>query len=177
MNYYNIKNQSGDGIGDFFGKLVDKTQKFPGERHVPLWTPKGFKVANYAGPGTQIVKRLDSNDSNIRNPLNETDKTAQAHDIRYTLAETPADIRNADLLMINKLKKIEKNKEDYAINIKATKNAMKSKVAFEKLTGKKALFGGLDAKSKKENALSVQDEKKLRKQLSSLELQGFGLRQ
>lgn len=176
MNYYSIR-QSGNGIGDFLGKFVDKTQKFPGERHVPLYTKKGFKLANYAGPGTEIIKRLESNDSNIRNPLNPTDKTAQAHDIRYTLAKTPADIRNADLIMINKLKDIEKNKEDYAINISATKNAMKSKVLFEKISGKKALFGNLDAKSKKENALSVEDEKKLRTKLTSLELQGFGLRQ
>ena len=176
MNYYNTK-QNGDGISDFVGKLLDKTQKFAGERHVPLYTKKGFKLARYAGPGTEIIKRLDSKDSNIREPLNPTDKTAQAHDIRYTLAKTPADIRNADLIMINKLKDIEKNKEDYAINISSAKNAMKSKVIFENVSGKKALFGNLDAKSKKENALSVEDEKKLQTKLSSLELQGFGLRQ
>ena len=65
-------------------------------------------VANYMGPGTEVVKRLKRGDPG-RTPA---DMVAKRHDIDYTLASGSRDeasqlkqIRTADNRMINSLKK------------------------------------------------------------------------
>ena len=49
--YFENEIMEGQGlIGDLFGKVIDKTQRFSGERHTPLMTSKGPKIATYTGP-------------------------------------------------------------------------------------------------------------------------------
>ncbi len=73
--------------------------KYKGERHGYLWTGKGISRANYCGPGTNLKKRLADGDA----PVNRTDKICQRHDIAYSNAKTPHDIRVADVQMLHAL--------------------------------------------------------------------------
>ena len=57
------------------------TGKYPGEFHIP-----GY---NFAGPGTHLDKRLDSNDNPKSDsiPINGIDSAAYKHDIAYRDAD------------------------------------------------------------------------------------------
>lgn len=164
----------GNGIfSDVFEKVT--RQKFKGEKHIPLYTENGFKVANFAGPSTAIEKRLKSNDPKISQPVTLTDKTAMAHDIRYSLAENFDDVRFADNKMISKLQEIERDGLDYKVNTKVAKGAIKLKTLFEDITKIKGTFSGLSKDGKKQQQLN-EDEKRLYKNaLLKLEQDGFGL--
>jgi len=94
---------------------------FKGERHAILRLPNGkMGIANYVGPGTNIIQRLIRNDP----PRSYVDKIAQKHDIEYSLSTFEPntqmqlrDIRLADEEMIRKLQKA-KNKDNlYNISI------------------------------------------------------------
>ena len=168
---YNI--MKGQGI---IGNLLDRTQKFPGERHVPLITDKGIRLANWAGPGTNIDARLNGS-VNIREPITAVDKSAMAHDLRYTLAKNTNDIRFADNKMISKLNDIERDKQDYRLNIIAVKNAMRSKRFFENITNQKGeLFSNIKKGETIDGKVSPENELKYNRELRKLEMSGFGLR-
>ena len=85
---------------------------FAGERHAILQLPNGkYGVANYMGPGTQVIKRLKRGDP----PRTPSDKTAMRHDIDYALAAGSKDkatqnkmIRTADRRMVSNLNRISK---------------------------------------------------------------------
>ena len=64
----------GEGLYDRLVNLFGdkKNDLFPGEKHVPLYTNKGFKIGQFIGPGTQIVKRLRRGDKG----LTDSDRTA-----------------------------------------------------------------------------------------------------
>jgi hypothetical protein len=83
--------QLGEG---FFSNMIDKakdqakelTQRkypgYPGELHAPLILESGkIGIANYAGAGTHVVKRLIRGDP----PRTLVDKVAKRHDIDYIL--------------------------------------------------------------------------------------------
>ncbi len=56
---------------------------FGGENHGVLWVPgKGFERANYMGPGTNIMARLERKDKG----KTAIDEISRLHDIDYTLA-------------------------------------------------------------------------------------------
>ena len=56
---------------------------YPGEHHAILELPNGKNgIANYMGPGTQVVKRLIREDQG----RTESDNVAKRHDIDYELA-------------------------------------------------------------------------------------------
>jgi len=163
----------GQGI---IGDLLDKTQKFKGERHVPLISQKGIRLANWAGPGTAIDTRLNGS-SDIKEPISAVDASAMAHDLRYTLAKNTNDIRFADNKMISKLNDIERDKQDYRLNIIAVKNAMKSKRFFENITNQKGeLFSNIKKGETVDNKISPENELKYNRELRKLEMNGFGLR-
>lgn len=69
---------SHSGYADVSGRPL-----FPGERQMPLQLPNGrMGIANYAGPGTQVIKRLQHGDP-ARMPV---DKIAEPHDVDFTLS-------------------------------------------------------------------------------------------
>jgi len=164
----------GQGI---IGDLIDKTQKFPGERHIPLISDKGkIRLANWAGPNTAIDIRLNGS-PDIKEPISAVDRSAMAHDLRYTLAKNTNDIRFADNKMISKLNDIERDKQDYRLNIIAVKNAMKSKRFFENVTNKQGeLFSNIKKGETIDGKLSPEKELKYNRELRKLEMNGFGLR-
>lgn len=120
--------QGGAGILDYARRAVGAlkgVQKYPGERHVPLILPGGkVAIANYAGPGTHLLERIKAGDP----PLTEVDRISQAHDIRYSLARSAADVRAADLKMLDELSRARDNK----LNIAAARTGIAAKVRLEK---------------------------------------------
>tara|TARA_R110000787_G_scaffold105035_1_gene212437 strand:+ start:927 stop:2033 length:1107 start_codon:yes stop_codon:yes gene_type:complete len=98
------------------------TKSYPGERHAPLKLKNGrMGIANFVGPGTQILKRIRRGDSG-RTPV---DEVAKMHDIQYSLAQTSKNkteqiqkVRKADIRMLNSLDKITRAKSDAPINVK-----------------------------------------------------------
>jgi len=151
-------------------KSFKGSQKHEGEFHAPQYTKDGWKYGSYIGPGTQILTRL--RDFNNNQPISFTDHASMAHDIRYSLAKSNEDIRNADNRMISTLDRGIKEKKDYRINLEMGKKGIQSKTLFEDVSGKKGLFGNVG----KDKKFSRRDEQLLRAHLANLELQGFGLK-
>lgn len=154
-------------------------QRFSGEKHIPLITrdflkvPTQVQIANYAGPGTNLKRRLEEGFK----PLTQGDKSAQAHDIRYTLAKTPKDVRDADNKLIEATKKIDRgqikdNETKYhnKANTFAIRNAMRLKKFGEDV--------GVIDKNTFTNVLSEdltpEYKKKLEDKLHDLEKLGYG---
>lgn len=143
----------GDGFGDTVKNIFDKgvsavkniipdsddtaRPSFPGENHMVLKLPNGKNgIANFMGPGTQIVKRLKRGDPG-RTP---SDTVAMMHDINYSIAQDAPDrdeqfkqVRKADKRMIKTLKKISKGKfgGDDTRNIQAGLRGIQSKIIGE----------------------------------------------
>ena len=94
---------------------------FKGERHTILKLPNGkMGIANYAGPGTHIIERLQRGDP----PRTYTDKVSRIHDIKYALStyentqkEQLRDIRLADDEMVKSLYKAREKNKDNLYNI------------------------------------------------------------
>ena len=166
-NDNDIEMVGGNIIGNIYSKISG--QRFPDERHTPLYTDKdGFKLGEYAGPNTHVKYRL----INSISPINYVDKSAQAHDIRYLLSENIDDVRYADNKMIQSLEKGEKNKLDYAVNLKAVKLIMKSKRGLEDYgVWDKGSFSSMEGKK-----LNEEDRNLFRNKLNQLEIEGFGLK-
>jgi len=149
--------------------LFSGIQKFDGEKHSPLYTKDGFKIANYMGPGTDLSKRL--NDFNNNRPLTFSDKVSLAHDIRYSLATKKSDIREADNIMINKIDEGIKNKSDYRLNLEVAKRGIQSKKLVEDvISNKGSLFGGIG----KDKGYSKNDLNLMKGHLVVLQQQGYG---
>lgn len=88
---------------------------FKGEKHAILKLPNGrMGIASYMGPGTAIGERLKRGDP----PRTESDKVAQAHDIRYLKAQNVDDVREADRIMLRKLREIARANKDSPFNIR-----------------------------------------------------------
>ena len=86
----------------------------PGERHQIIYLSDGtYNPAVYSGPGTNLRVRIGRNDQ----PLSYVDKVAQGHDLRYSLANVDADVRNADNKMIQLFNKARVQKLDSNVNI------------------------------------------------------------
>ena len=164
---YNAESKifGGSILGDVYSSVSG--QRFKDERHVPLITDKGVKLAEFAGPGTHIKYRIENN---IK-PLNAVDKSAKAHDIRYTLSKNVDDVRFADNKMISKLEEIDRKGLDYKLNVKAVKTAMKAKRLFEDVgVWDKGSFSDM-----KGAELSDSDKRLFESELNKLVQEGFGI--
>jgi hypothetical protein len=140
---------------------------YNGEKHTMLKLPNGkIGVANYMGPGTEVIKRLIRNDP----PRTETDKVSKAHDIRYVLANDLNDIRTADKILIKKIDEISKNKTDSKFNIAQAK-LIKVKMISEDLglLKRTAFSGDLSKKILSQDDITLMNEK-----LKPLEMAGYG---
>lgn len=137
---------------------------FAGEKHAILELANGKNgVANFMGPGTQVIKRLQRGDP----PRTEADAVAKRHDIDYSLAaglSTVEDqlnaVRNADKRMVNSLQKIENNKGDKSRNILLGKNLIQSKMLGEDLNliSKKEFAGPLQKLSDEEKDILLTNQ-------------------
>jgi hypothetical protein len=117
------------------------------------------------GPRTSIVERLKKNVK----PITKSDKTAMAHDIRYTLAKNTDDVRDADIKMINKLSKIADEGSDYKFNIYMGKLPIQAKMKLEDwgLLPKTAF-------TKAQGLKNEADRPILEENLKRLEQEGYG---
>ena len=138
---------------------------FSGEKHAILKLQNGkMGVANYMGPGTNVMARLKRGDPG----RTETDRASMAHDIRYGLAQNIEDIRNADKIMMTAVDRASKNKTDAPMNI-AQARLIKAKMGLEDVgLLKRDAFGG------KDNIVSAEDKVYLTGKLKGLEQQGYG---
>ena len=164
---YNAESQifGGSILGDVYSNITG--QRFSDERHTPLITDQGVKIAEYAGPGTHIKYRLENNIE----PLTLVDKISKAHDLRYSLSKNIDDVRYADNKMISKLDEIDKKGLDYKLNVKAVKTAMKSKRLFEDVgVWSKGSFSDM-----KGAELPEEDKRLFETELNKLVQEGFGL--
>jgi len=142
---------------------------YPGEKHAMLQLANGkYGIGNYIGPGTEVVKRIRRGDP----PRTLSDKVAEGHDIRYTLANNLDDIRRADTVMVNKLKQIERDGSDSRFNTTIGKRLIQAKMAGEDA-------GVLDrnkfAQLGQNPTLTQSDKGLLQSKLSQLEQEGYGL--
>ena len=112
-------------LGGNTGTYGPSKPGFTGEKHVPMMVPGSLKPqrANFAGPGTKLRKRLARGDK----PINEVDRVAKAHDLRYGLSQDYQEVRRADQKMLAALGKIK------GINVQSliAQGVMKSKIAIE----------------------------------------------
>ena len=148
--------------------------KFAGEKHAILQLANGkYGIANYMGPGTQVVKRLVRGDP----PRTLADKVAQRHDIDYTLASAMSSkekqlnaVRDADNRMINSLNRLEQGNLDAKKNIMLGKQIIKGKTIAEDLgiLDKSKFAGDLEK-------MSDADRMKLMSKRASLSQEGYGL--
>lgn len=138
------KKQKGKGIYDKVANTLFGANLKDGEIHAPVWTKDGLKFGSYIGPGTDLVSRLKSG----AEPVSESDRVAQAHDIRYGKAKNASDVRAADLRMVKKLDELQKNKKDYLFNIYMGKLPIKIKMLAEDLgVIKKGSFSDMKGES------------------------------
>jgi len=149
---------------------------FPGEKHMLLKLPNGKTgVANYMGPGTEVVKRVRRGDMG-RTP---SDFVAKRHDIDYALAATMptkkaqlAAVRRADNRMVRTLKSIAKGAHggDAQRNVQAGMRLIQAKTIGEDLglLDKSKFAGDLEKMSTADSAL-------LKSTREGLEQKGFGL--
>ena len=147
---------------------------FAGERHAILQLPNGkYGMANYMGPGTQVIKRLKRGDP----ARTQSDKVAMRHDIDYAMAaglkskeaQTKA-VRQADQRMVASLNRISKNKGDAQKNIFQGRRLIQGKMAAEDV--------GLLAKDKFAGDLKTindQDKVLLMSKRAGLAQEGYGM--
>jgi len=146
------KTQRGDGLYDKIANTVFGADLKDGEVHAPQWTRKGLKFGSYIGPGTSLQHNLRTG----RSPVSRSDTVAQMHDINYTLANNPDDVRAADLRMINTLNRIQREKGDYKFNLYMAKLPIKLKMwAEDRGIIKQGSFSTMDGKSVNPEDLDV----------------------
>ena len=127
------KHIKGSGIASKLMRLLKKAnvkgldRLFPGEMHAPQVTEQGLTVGNFIGPGTKIRKRLKRGDE----PVSGMDALARRHDIQYSLATDPQDIRRADEQMLRLVDQVPDNRVNKAI----AKAGLGAKYKAEKRTG------------------------------------------
>lgn len=148
--------------------------KFVGEKHAILQLANGkYGIANYMGPGTQVVKRIARGDP----PRTLADKVAQRHDIDYTLASAMSSkekqlkaVREADNRMINSLNRLQQGNLDAKKNIMLGKQIIRGKTIAEDLgiLDKSKFAGDLEK-------MSDADKMKLMSKRASLSQEGYGL--
>jgi hypothetical protein len=141
---------------------------FSGERHALLKLPNGkFGQANYMGPGTNLIARLKRGDPG----RTVSDEVSKAHDIRYGLAKTSGDIRQADQAMLRALANSERDGTDNRLNIKQGELIKLKNIGEDIGLIKKDAFSGDLSK----NALAPPDDLALMKSnLSQLQQKGYG---
>lgn len=91
---------------------------FPGERHIVSGPGAQFPGSqhNFTGPGTQLAARLARGDR----PVNAVDAVSQRHDVDYSMARTPADVREADQRAIagwRAARSADPRVADFAVNV------------------------------------------------------------
>ena len=163
------KARKGKGILDATANMVlsnKHNRLMPGEKHQIIYLPDGtYNPARYSGPNTQLETRLRRGDK----PLSYVDTVAQAHDLRYGLAQTEADVRTADNKMVQLIAQGRRSGKDSNFNLNQA-DLIKAKILLEdKLGVPKSWFASYGREGKPQNVIDLYQNK-----LNELQQQGFG---
>ena len=163
------KARKGKGILDATANMVlsnKHNRLMPGERHQIIYLPDGtYNPARFSGPGTQLETRLRRGDK----PLSYVDTVAEAHDLRYGLAQTEADVRTADNKMVQLIAQGRRSGKDSNFNLNQA-DLIKAKILLEdKLGVPKSWFASYGREGKPQNVIDLYQNK-----LNELQQQGFG---
>ena len=161
--------RKGKGILDATANMVlsnKHNRLMPGERHQIIYLPDGtYNPARFSGPGTQLETRLRRGDK----PLSYVDTVAEAHDLRYGLAQTEADVRTADNKMVQLIAQGRRSGKDSNFNLNQA-DLIKAKILLEdKLGVPKSWFASYGREGKPQNVIDLYQNK-----LNELQQQGFG---
>ena len=168
------KKQTGKGLYDDTMNAIfgDKTNTLKSdERHGLTYVQTSNKtgkyvVSNFTGPNTSLFERLKKNQKG----LSYADDVSMVHDLRYSLAKNDADVRTADLKMIESLNKAKRDKLDFDFNINQPLYGIKTKNFLEDYIGVKptsfTTYG--------EQNLGEDEKSLYKKVLAQQELLGFG---
>lgn len=113
-------------MGKAFNKNPNWRPGFAGEKHILLPTVQGLTPANYAGPGTNLSRRLARGDRGVDGPQG-IDEASRRHDISYSQATTAAQIRQADNVFLGEVES--SNQSRLMKNV--VKGAMRAKLFAE----------------------------------------------
>ena len=163
------KARKGKGILDATANMVlsnKHNRLMSGEKHQIIYLPDGtYNPARYSGPGTQLETRLRRGDK----PLSYVDTVAEAHDLRYGLAQTEADVRTADNKMVQLIAQGRRSGKDSNFNLNQA-DLIKAKILLEdKLGVPKSWFASYGREGKPQNVIDLYQNK-----LNELQQQGFG---
>ena len=159
------KKSKGSGLYQTIANKLTGSKLGKREIHAPQIVKGKLKMGSYIGPGTDVYKNIRRG----KKPISLTDEASQAHDLRYDKATTAKEVRDADLKMVNKLKKIRKSGKDNIFNTTMGIAPIRLKMwAEDKGIIKKGAFGdihkGVEAQNKNVNA----------RELRRLETIGYG---
>jgi hypothetical protein len=113
------------------------------ERHATIKLPNGsYTTANFIGPGTHLYSKIIQGVE----PLTAADRAARAHDIRYALATSNEDVRQADLKMLEALQMIRTKNIDDEYNIYSAEMVIRLKVMTDSFA--ETVTGHIDPKAK-----------------------------
>lgn len=160
------KKKGGDLYDSVINKVVStkKNKLLPGEKHGLIKTKDGsINPAVFMGPGTNLAVRIPRKDV----PLSYVDKISKTHDLRYSLATSKDDVRNADLKMLSSLSKAKQQKLDSQFNILQAQ-LIKTKIFLEDIGIPQKWFHSWG--NTQEDLITL-----FRSELNKLEMQGFGL--
>lgn len=143
---------------------------FPGENHAMLIHAETGKIgmANFTGPGTHILEREMRGDP----PVSTLDQVSEAHDLRYTVGQTPDDLRVADHKFISRTRDLMSRKKVGPIEARTVIAAIEAKMFAEdkNILSKTKV---LEANAKENFSTSSLDF--LQSRLTSLEQKGEGM--
>ena len=166
LKYYTNqkKPQEGSGLYQTIANRVFGSDLGENEYHAPQFTKNGFTFGSYVGPGTDVYNNIRKG----KQPVSETDKISLKHDLAYGRARNAADVRAADLKMVNKIKEVQKNKGDYKFNTYMGRLPIQGKMLLENLgIMKPGSFADFDPVPEADRKVS--DDK-----FNELEQQGYG---
>ena len=130
------------------GKNYTAAQKYPGEKHQPMWVDGTIKMASFSGPSTNLLQRLKDGDK----PISYTDEVAKLHDIMYqraALSGSREEMRRlkgeADKVMLNYLREGKNKKLDNKVNIGIAKLGISGKEKIQKYAPRR-IFNWLEDK-------------------------------
>jgi len=86
-----------------------------------------LRRASYAGPGTDLFQNLGRK----LMPVNAVDLISMEHDIRYTLANSVEDVKNADRTMLKKLEQVKRTGEVHWADVAMAYNVINAKIKAE----------------------------------------------
>lgn len=177
MEQYQAIDIYGEGVLDAIsGKTatwlknkVQKNKQYPGENHIPMRSPNGMQLSGFCGPGSKIIKRIRDG----YQPITVDELPCEAHDIRYTLATKPSDVRAADDRMIRAINKMESG--DLPMYSKLNAFALKNAIRAKKLGEDIHLIDQNTFTNPGSTNLSKKDRDMLEKKLVELSRLGYGM--